>query len=276
MANYWKIVNSVINRSDIVLEILDARMIDETRNAEAEKKVRNSKARLIYVINKADLVDKEALERVLEDKKKELNPCVFISAKNRLGSKILRDQIMIEASRMKTEFPIIRVGVIGYPNTGKSSVINMLKGRKSAPTSSYSGYTKGIQEVRATKRITLYDTPGVIPFMEKDETKHSMISSKNVQHIKDPEKIYYDLFDKLKELGIDLLKHYGIRRSSKTSKNTSKNTNQKGSKSESDDDAEKILGVIAYKKRRLMKGGEPDTERIAREIIKEWQDGKIR
>ena len=56
-----------------------------------------------------------------------------------------------------------KVGVLGYPNTGKSSIINALKGRASAPTSPVSGYTKGMQWIRASKRMYLLDPPGVFP-----------------------------------------------------------------------------------------------------------------
>ncbi|MBI5881377.1 GTPase, partial [archaeon] len=62
MANYWKLVNDVIREADILLEILDGRSIDETRNIEIEDKVKKSGKVLIYVINKCDLVDKDKME----------------------------------------------------------------------------------------------------------------------------------------------------------------------------------------------------------------------
>ena len=256
MANFWNIVKEVIERADIVLEVLDARLVGETRNNEAEMKVEKLGKKIIYIINKCDLVSREYMENFSKIKEmKDVRPFVFVSSTKRLGSKKLRDQIMIEATRMKHDFPMIRVGVIGYPNTGKSSVINMLKGRKSAPTSSYSGFTKGIQEVKASKKITLFDSPGVIPFMEKDEVKHSLIGSRNPQKIKDPEIVFYSLNSHLKYRGLSLARYYGA---------------------EEGADEEETLENIAIKKRMLKKGGKADTERVARGIIDDWQKGKIR
>ena len=63
MASFWNIVNKVIRESDILLEVLDARMVKETRNKEIEDKVKKSGKILIYVINKCDLVEKPTLER---------------------------------------------------------------------------------------------------------------------------------------------------------------------------------------------------------------------
>ena len=150
MSNYWRLVNKVIDSASILLEILDARNVDETRNKEIENKVAKSGKVLIYVINKCDLVEKDDVEKI----SKTLHPCVFVSAKEMLGTRLLRQEIMKNAPKDK-----FSVGVLGYPNTGKSSIINALKGRASAPTSPVSGYTKGIQLIKITQRMYLIDTP---------------------------------------------------------------------------------------------------------------------
>ena len=166
--NFWRVVKKVIDESDILLLVMDSRMVAESRNHEIEVKVAAAHKPLIYVINKADLVEKESLEKW----KKVLKPCVFISATMHLGGSYLREEIQKHAP--SGEF---KVGVLGYPNTGKSSIINALKGRSSASVSSQSGHTKGEQKLRAGGKIILLDTPGVIPFGEKDKLKHAMIST---------------------------------------------------------------------------------------------------
>src|SRR3989344_1582028 len=164
-----KIVKEVIYESDIILEILDARFIDEMRNFEVEKKVHDLKKPLIFVFNKCDLADKKQMEA----KKRELQNSVFISSKDRMGTKILIDKIKEIADDLdpnrKTyhksfapEKKIIIVGLVGYPNTGKSSVINILKGRKVAESSPHSGYTKSKKLIKITEDIYLMDTPGIL------------------------------------------------------------------------------------------------------------------
>ena len=147
--NYWKIVNSVIDRSDILLLVLDARMPELTRNEEIESKVKLKNKKLIYVLNKCDLMPKEWLE----DKKKIFKPAVFVSSTQHLGTTMLRNKIL---ELTKKDYDIT-VGVLGYPNTGKSSVINALKGKSSARASSVSGYTRGVQMIRIDAKIMILE-----------------------------------------------------------------------------------------------------------------------
>ena len=74
MTSYWKIVNDVIVKADLLLIVLDARFVESTRNKEVESKVASAGKPIIYVITKCDLVDKETLE----GSKKKLSPCVFV------------------------------------------------------------------------------------------------------------------------------------------------------------------------------------------------------
>ena len=92
--SFWRIVKEVIEESDILLEILDARFIDETRNKELEQKILESKKALIFVINKCDLGNKAALER----EKKKLKNAVFVAAKDHLCTLILYKKILAVAN----------------------------------------------------------------------------------------------------------------------------------------------------------------------------------
>ena len=152
MPSYWRHVNRVLKEADLIIEVLDARLIEETRNREIESKVKTLGKKLLFVINKCDLVNKAKLDEA----KKTLKPCVFISSKDHLGTTILKKKIL-ELSKGQN----VIVGVVGYPNVGKSSLINALSGRGAARTSSESGYTKGMQKIRVDNKILVLDTPGV-------------------------------------------------------------------------------------------------------------------
>jgi ribosome biogenesis GTPase A len=242
-SSFWNAVNSVIEEADILLEVVDSRRIDETRHPEIEGKVRRKGKPLIVVLNKCDLANQNELEH----KKKELEPSVFVSCKEYYGIKILYERIMIEAKRIGIKKP--KVGVLGYPNMGKSSLINALNGAGRARTSAESGFTRGKQYV-ATKKILLIDTPGVIPLGEKDSTKSAItgISTK----LKDPEAAVLKIIE---EYPGKIEGHYGV---------------------SEDEDHENTLDEVAHKLNLIIKGGKPDSKRAAERILRDIREGRIR
>jgi len=248
MRNYWKVVNQVIKESDVLLLILDARFIDETRNPEIEEKVKNEGKPLIYVITKSDLAPRQASE----DAKRKLSPSVFVSARDHHGSIRLKERIIIEGNRAYGKKESYMVGVLGYPNVGKSSLINLMRGRHSASTSALSGHTKGVQWIRSDSRIMFIDTPGVIPFGEEDEAKHVAIGTVDFTKARDPDLAVMEL---MRRLPGKFEAYYGV---------------------PAGEDMEATLEAIALKRNVLMTGGVADVMRMARTIIRDFQMGKIR
>jgi len=244
MVSFWKHVNKVIKEADLIIEVLDARLIEETQNKEIEDKIVQAGKKILYVINKCDLVNINALKNKI--KKTGLHPHVFVSSKDRLGTTILKKKILEISRGQETT-----VGVVGYPNVGKSSVINALSGKGSARTSSESGYTKGFQKIKVDNKILLLDTPGVFPRREKDSFKHGKIGAIDFGKIKDPEIVALKLIDEKKEL---IKKNYQLK----------------------NDDPELILEEIALKFKKLGKGNVPNLTSAALFLLKEWQTGKIK
>ena len=136
---YW-----IIENSDLLIEVVDSRFPEKTRNRKIEGFVKRKGKELIIVLNKSDLVSKNNADKTKKEIQKEF-PCVFISSTERQGTRRLRELILI-----KTKNKGNIVGVIGYPNTGKSSIINVLSGKK-VKTSVTSGFTRGQQIINAGK-----------------------------------------------------------------------------------------------------------------------------
>ncbi|MBI4149788.1 50S ribosome-binding GTPase [Candidatus Woesearchaeota archaeon] len=250
MANYWDIVNKVIRQSDVLLFVLDTRQPDETRNPEIERKIRTLGKRLLYVLNKCDLVSKERLAETTA----RLTPSVYVSCTKFYGATKLREAILRYGTPIAKHFgrKQIYIGVIGYPNVGKSSVINLLKGKGAAPTSPQAGFTRGYQFIRISDRILLVDTPGVLARGRNDEIFAAKIGAKNPSALKDPDLAAIELIEELEGV---IEKYYHA---------------------EPGKDAEETLHRIAKKQNYLKRGGEPDIDRMARRIIQDWQHGKIK
>ena len=250
MKKFWDIVFNVINEAGMILEVIDSRMPEKTRNEFIENYTVRRHKKLIIVINKCDLASKEELEIIKAKFSKEF-PCIFISAREHLGTLILKRKIMQYATKLP-----VRVGVIGYPNTGKSSIINALKGEHAAKTSPMAGFTKAKQWIRASKNILLIDSPGVIPYSsQKTETELVLSSSKTLQTIKDPEKVAVDILKSIFNKNKGIIKEkYGV---------------------EPNKISFKTLELIAIAKKKLRKHAVPDTEIVARMIIQDYQKGKL-
>jgi len=253
---FTKIVSDVIRTSDILLEIIDARFIDKTRNLEVEALVKKQGKKLIYVLNKADLINIGELKSSYD--LSNLEDYVLFSTKSKIGRKRLREKLKIEVKKMKLGLRQARVGIIGYPNTGKSSLINVLTGRKGAGTSAESGFTKTMQKIRFNKKILIIDTPGVFQEKENPEAKsidlkkHAQIGIKTFANVKEPQLIISSL---MQQYPGKLEAFYQIR---------------------ANGDSELFLEEIGRKKNFIKKGSLVDTNRAARYVLKDWQTGKIR
>jgi len=149
---YWQVIKDIVKESDLLLEILDARMPEISRNSEIEEIIKEHNKELVFILNKADLVAKNVLNKKYYNLKKEA-PCFAISAKEKLGTKRLREWIISRARTFsqETSHKEFRIGILGYPNTGKSSVINALSKESKVKVSSKAGTTHGQQWINIWK-----------------------------------------------------------------------------------------------------------------------------
>lgn len=252
MTSYKIMVKDVIKQADILLEILDARFPDETRNSEVERDVARANKPLIIVINKCDLVSREELEET-KSRLSKIAPTVYVSSKDGFGKTMLRHMILETAGIKGRD---LLVGTLGYPNTGKSSVINSVSGRHSAGTSPISGHTRGVQLVNAGSRIKFIDTPGVIPFGENDQYMQGILGVKSASHLEDP-------------IGVALKIIERICAQNKTILESFYHISIEGQ------DIYDVFLLIGRQSNFLQKKSVVDESRTANKIIDDWQKGAL-
>lgn len=184
---YYREFKKVVEAADVILEVLDARDPLGCRALEVERMILDNGARkrIILVLNKVDLAPRENVDAWLKYLRNEFPTVAFkastqaqrrnlghagsvqLASEDLLsGSECLGADALVHLlknycrnSNMKTS---ITVGVIGFPNVGKSSVINSLRRAKVCGVGSTPGLTKVAQEIRLDKNIKLLDCPGIV------------------------------------------------------------------------------------------------------------------
>ena len=245
---FWPIVMNVLRNSDVVLLLVDARMPDITKNSEIVSKVENMRGkRLVIVFNKSDLIGRKDIEKL----KKEYPNSFFVSATKKIGIGKLKSTL--ENMAENWDRPSLRIGLVGYPNIGKSTLINLLAPAAKAKVSSVSGTTKKTQWVR-NGRLRIMDSPGIIPYGDK-KVQIGMTASKDPHKIRNPEKVAISIIELLMKKDPKLLEKY-YKASGET--------------------AYEVFEDIGRKMGYLVKGGEVDENRISIKVIDDWQKGRIK
>lgn len=263
------------------MEVCDARDPLGTRCTEVSTIIRESTGRKKHVLllNKSDLIPQENLDAWLKYMRK-FGPVIPFKAstqaqkqnigrrkfnKNVKPAKIqsspcvganLLMSLLANYCRNRDMKTSIRVGIVGIPNVGKSSIINSLKRRRACQVGANPGITRTMQEVEIDSNIKIIDSPGIIFQRPKNESPDEFFALKNAQHINTVQDPFPLAADILKRATIMYFcKLYDI-------------TEYKSS--------EEFLAKKAVKMGKLIRGGVPDVRSAARSLIHDWNIGKIK
>ena len=245
-----------LNLVDVIIEVRDSRIPLSSSYANI-KKLLGDKPRLL-LLNKADLADKNELKKWIEYLK-ETTGCPVIATEAK-GAKDLNAVVKaaVELSEPKIQALMAkgllrrpaRAMVVGMPNVGKSSVINKLTKSSKTKIGAKAGVTRQQQWVRINPKLDLLDTPGIIPTKQDNQeqaVKLAFVSSVS-ENAYSPEPVAKSLLEMLKDN--EFVKEYY-----KTKELTLEN--------------------IALNRNWLIKGEQPDTERTAIYVLKDFREGRL-
>ena len=268
--------HKVVDASDVVLHVLDARDPLGSRSAEVERTVLERNKRLILVLNKVDLVPRANLEAWLKVLREEWPTVAFKACTQRQKSKLSQSrqsvqqasqrllkssacvgsqlllQLLANYSRRAGVRTSVTVGVVGFPNVGKSSVINSLKRSRACPVGPTAGLTTSMQTIVLDKKIRLVDSPGVV-LEAVDSTWAALRNAVRLESLPDPISVVTELLKRVDAKQVQLF--YRIPAFA---------------------DSQELLALLAKRFGKLLKGGLLDLEGVARKVLHDWNAGKIK
>lgn len=250
----WNELHKVIDSSDILINVLDARDPQGTRCYQVEEFLKKEKPHkhIIFVLNKVDLVPVWVTQKWVAILSA-VHPTLAFHASimNPFGKGALIN-LLRQFSKLHTDKRQISVGFVGYPNVGKSSIINTLREKKVCKVAPIAGETKVWQYVTLMKRIYLVDCPGVVYPTGSTPTECVLKGVVRVENIKDPEDYIDAMLHRVKKEYIQ--KTYNITDWT---------------------DHEDFLAQFARRSGKLLKKGDPDLSTAAKMILNDFQRGSI-
>ncbi|XP_070557670.1 guanine nucleotide-binding protein-like 3 homolog [Ptychodera flava] len=275
---YYKEFRKVVEAADVVLEVLDARDPLGCRCPQVEQAIiaSGTNKKVVLVLNKIDLIPRDVTEKWLKHLRNEFPTIAFKAStqtqkQNLSRSKVqlnLAKQDLVESSvclgadsllkllsnycRSADIKTSITVGVVGFPNVGKSSLINSLKRAKTCVVGGTPGVTKTMQEVQLDKHIKLLDCPGIVMATSTSEVSMVLRNCVKIETLEDPVTPVEAIVKRCNKQQLCL--YYSI---------------------PNFETVNEFLAHLGKKQGKLKKGGIPNVNKAAKTVLKDWNSGKI-
>ncbi len=250
-----------IKVADAILYVLDARAPLACLHPYAEKIVHHKP--IIYIFNKIDLADEKRVTEIQRQFETDGKQVVICNSSSAAFKTLIKNSIKkllsakIERNKIKGVNGTYKLLVLGVPNTGKSTLINMLSGQKKAKAGNIAGVTKANQWVKIDDDLVLLDTPGIL------WPKFDEVISKNLAYIGCLSDKEFDLSD----LGFELM--------NLIYEKYPENLKERFEVDFNFDAFIELYDRFCVKRGYIMKKGEIDYNRAGKQFIDEFRAGKF-
>lgn len=255
-----------IKQVDAVCEVVDARIPQVSRNPDMDD-IAAGKPRLM-ILNRIDLADPETTAAWAKHFRSQGMAVIETDSRKGQGTQAFANAVRSLLSDKIAQWnekglvgKAVRVMVVGIPNVGKSTFINRILGRKSAKAADKPGVTRGSQWFRVESGIDLLDTPGILWPKFDDERVGILLACTGA--IRD------DILD-VETLGCKLMELLAVQAPQAIQERYGVTVPE-----ESDFPGYDMLTQAGQRRGFLLRGGEIDTERMARILLDEFRGGVL-
>jgi ribosome biogenesis GTPase A len=163
-----------LKKVDVVLEVRDARIPLSTRHPQVSEWI-GTKGRVL-VLNRVDMIPARVQQGWIEWFGAQAEVVHFTDAQHGKGVADVLESAQLAGAQMNQRrrdrgmLPRpVRAVVIGFPNVGKSALINRLLNRRVVESARRPGVTRQLRWVRISDQLELLDAPGVLPSKLRDQ-----------------------------------------------------------------------------------------------------------
>lgn len=275
---YYKEFKKVVDAADVVLEVLDARDPLGCRCPQVEEAVLSSgvNKKLVLILNKIDLVPRQIVDQWLKYLRNEFPTIAFKASTQNQRQNLHQSKVSLSLAsgdllatsaclgadtllkllgnycRNKDIKTAITVGIVGFPNVGKSSIINSLKRCKACTVGATPGVTKSMQEVHLDKHVKLLDSPGIVMDSRNSDSAVILRNCVKVESIDDPVPAVEAILKRCNKRQV--MEKYLVPDYT---------------------DVHEFLSHLGKRLGKLKKGGIPNVIAAGKTVLKDWNSGKI-
>ncbi len=260
MAKAKRQLQTQLARTDVVIEVCDARLPVSSRNPDLNELVRHKPR--ILLLNKSDLADPAMTREWTAHFSAQGITTVAVNSL-RMSAKVVpliekAASARIESAQQRGFKRTVRAMVVGVPNVGKSTLINLIKGRATIKTEDRPGVTRSTQWFRVTPYLELMDSPGMLwPKLEDPLAARRLAFIGSIRdQILDTTKLAEQLLAELMENhASQVMQRYKLQ-----------DPTLRG---------QALLEAICVSRGYLLRGGVLDMDRAVAAVLDEFRDGRI-
>lgn len=252
-----------INLIDIVYVVVDARCPVSTMIKDINEIIKGKTK--ILVMTKKDLCDLDETSKWVKYYEEKGYKVILVDLTNNDDYKKLI-KLTLEVAKPIQEKRVekglkskeIKIGVVGIPNVGKSTLINKLAGKKVSNTGNKPGVTKQVNWLKTSNGFLLLDTPGILwPKIEDNTEALSLASTATIK---------MEILN-MTDIGGYLITFF---------KNYYKDILENKYKIEISEDPNDIFALLAEKFNFFEKDGEIDYEKVSTKVYNDLVSGSLK